>query len=370
MKLSIRLFMMVVLLGLLANCGAPATTTNTSANAPATSAESSASTEGNANSAPAAGGDANTITLAAYTTPREAYAKIIPLFKQEWKEKTGQDVTFEESYQASGAQSRAIVEGFDADIAALSLEADVERIATAGLITHDWKAVGENGMVSTSVVAFAVRPGNPKGINDWADLAKEGVEVLTPNPKTSGGAQWNMMALYGAAFRGEVEGVPANDEAAARDFMKKVLANVSVMDKGARESITNFEAGVGDVAITYENEVLVSQAAGKDIELVIPQSTILIENPIALVDTYVDQHGNREVVEAFIEFLFTPEAQQIFAENGLRSVDENVAQETANKYPPVAGQFTIADFGGWQAVTPTFFGDNGVYTTAIAEVQQ
>jgi sulfate transport system substrate-binding protein len=378
MKPFNRLFVFGALVcGLLASCGAPAT--NTSTSAPATSAQSSASAAGDASSvsaasaqssAPAAGGDANTITLAAYTTPREAYAKIIPLFTQQWKDKTGQDVTFEESYQASGAQSRAIVEGFDADIAALSLEADVQRIQDAGLITHDWKTVGENGMVSTSVVAFAVRSGNPKGINDWADLAKEGVEVLTPNPKTSGGAQWNMMALYGAAFRGGVEGVPANDENAAREFMKKVLANVSVMDKGARESITNFEAGVGDVAITYENEVLVAQAAGKEMDLVIPQSTILIENPIALVDTYVDQHGNREVVEAFIEFLFTPEAQQIFAENGLRSVDENVAQQTTNQYPPVAGQFTIADFGGWKEVTPKFFGDSGLYTAAIAEVQQ
>jgi sulfate transport system substrate-binding protein len=252
----------------------------------------------------------------------------------------------------------------------LSLEADVERIVSAGLITHDWKSVGANGMVSTSVVAFAVRPGNPKQINDWADLARDDVEVLTPNPKTSGGAMWNMMALYGAAFRGEVEGVPANDEAAAREFMKQVLANVSVMDKGARESITNFENGVGDVAITYENEVLVAQQAGKEMELVIPQSTILIENPVALIDTYVDQHGNREAVEAFIEFLFTPEAQAIFAEYGLRSVDENVAQETASQYPPVADLFTIADFGGWQAVTPSFFGDNGIYTTVIAEVQQ
>jgi len=369
MKPFNRLFVFAVLLcGLLASCGAPST--GGSASTPAASAESSASAASDASSAPAAGGDANTITLAVYTTPREAYAKIIPLFKQQWKDKTGQDVTFEESYQASGAQSRAIVEGFDADIAALSLEADVERIVGAGLITHDWHSVGKNGMVSTSVVAFAVRPGNPKGIGGWADLAKEGVEVLTPNPKTSGGAQWNMMALYGAAFRGEVEGVPANDEAAAREFMKKVLANVSVMDKGARESITNFEAGVGDVAITYENEVLVAQAAGKEMDLVIPQSTILIENPIALVDTYVDQHGNREVVEAFIEFLFTAEAQQIFAENGLRSVDENVAQQTASKYPPVAKQFTIADFGGWKEVTPKFFGDSGVYTSAIAEVQQ
>jgi sulfate transport system substrate-binding protein len=262
------------------------------------------------------------------------------------------------------------VEGFDADVAALSLEADIDRIVKASLITHDWKAKNNNGMVSTSVVSFAVRKGNPKGIKDWADLAKPGVEVLTPNPKTSGGAQWNIMALYGAAFRGKVAGVAANDEQAAREFMKAVLKNVSVMDKGARESITNFEKGVGDVAITYENEVLVAQQAGQEMDLVIPQSTILIENPIALVDSYVDKHGNRKAVEAFIDFLFTPEAQKIFAEQGLRSVDATVAKETASRYPAIPDLFTIADFGGWKDVTPNFFGDTGIYTTAIAEVQQ
>ena len=206
--------------------------------------------------------EAATIILGAYTTPREAYGQLIPLFRQQWQEQTGQDVIFEESYLGSGAQSRAIVEGFEADVTALSLEADVTRIEQAGLITHDWQDNPTNGMVSDSIVAFAVRKGNPKGINDWADLAKPGVQILTPNPKTSGGAMWNMLALYGAALRGYVEGVPANDEAAALEFLKAVLHNVTVMDKGARESITNFEKGVGDVAITYENEVRVAQMQG------------------------------------------------------------------------------------------------------------
>lgn len=330
-------------------------------------------TQGGATTTETAGtasGAATTITLAAYTTPREAYSQIIPRFRERWQSQSGQSVTFEESYQASGAQARAIVEGFDADVAALSLEGDIELIVKAGLITHDWKAVGKGGMVTTSVVAFAVRPGNPKGIRDWADLAKPGLNVLTPNPRTSGGARWNIMALYGAALRGQVAGVPANDEQAAREFLKAVLRNVSVMDKGARESITTFENGVGDVAITYENEVLVAQQAGKAMELVIPRSTILIENPVALIDRYVDQHGNRAAVEAFIQYLFSAEAQRIFADHGLRSVDPDVAQATAARYPPVPDLFTIADFGGWSAVSERFFGDNGIYTTAIAEVQQ
>ena len=355
----------IIVLGLLTGCGAPATASQSGAAAAAGTQGSTAASSGKQT------GGATKITLGAYTTPREAYAKIIPLFKKSWKAQTGQDVTFAESYLGSGAQSRAIVEGFEADVAALSLEADINNIVKAGLITHDWKATPHNGIVSTSVVAFAVRPGNPKGIKDWSDLAKPGINVLTPNPKTSGGAQWNIMALYGAALRGNVAGVPKGDEAAAQEFMKKVLKNVSVMDKGARESITTFEKGIGDVAITYENEVLVAQQKGEKLDLVLPHSSILIENPIALVDKYVDKHGNRKAVEAFITFLFTPEAQKVFAETGgLRSIDPNVAKETASRYPAVPDLFTIKDFGGWSQVTPKFFGNSGIYTTAIGQVQK
>lgn len=309
------------------------------------------------------------LTLGAYTTPREAYQEIIPAFQQMWKEQTGQNVEFEESYLGSGAQSRAIVEGFEADITALSLEADVVRIEEAGLITHDWRSLPYGGMVSTSVVSFAVREGNPKGIQDWADLSQPGLQILTPNPKTSGGAMWNVLALYGAARRGFIEGVPAGDEEAANEFLTAVLRNVTVMDKGARESITNFEKGVGDVAITYENEVLVAQNSGLTYELVIPRSTILIENPVAVVDQYVDEHGTREVAEAFVEFLFTPEAQEIFARHGLRSLDPAVADATADQYPPVEDLFTIQEFGGWEQAVPEFFGENGIYTQAAANAQ-
>jgi sulfate/thiosulfate transport system substrate-binding protein len=311
------------------------------------------------------------LILGAYTTPREAYGQLIPVFATQWKQKTGQDVTFEESYLGSGAQARAINEGFEADVASLSLDGDIQKIADAGLITHDWHIPPYNGMVSTSVVAFAVRKGNPHNIHDWADLAKPGLEILTPDPATSGGARWNILALYGAAMRGEVQGVPANDEAAATEFLKSVLKNVTAFDKGARESITNFENGVGDVAITYENEVLVGQQAGQDYELIIPKSTLLIENPVALVDTYVDKHGTREVAEAFVQFLFSKEAQEIFAKHGLRSLDPTVADATKAQYPPVSDLFTITEqFGGWSQATPKFFGETGIYTQAITEVQQ
>jgi sulfate/thiosulfate transport system substrate-binding protein len=311
------------------------------------------------------------LILGAYTSPREAYGELIPIFASQWEEKNGQEVTFEESYLGSGAQSRAIIEGFEADITALSLDGDVQKIADAGLITHDWHTLPHNGMVSTSIVAFAVRKGNPENIHDWADLARPGLEILTPDPKTSGGARWNILGLYGAALRGKVEGVAANDEAAATDFLKSVLKNVTVFDKGARESITNFEAGTGDVAITYENEVLIGQQAGQDYELVIPTSTILIENPVSVVDEYVDKHGTRKAAEAFVQFLFTKQAQEVFAKHGLRSLDTEVAAATKDQYPAVKDLFTIGDqFNGWAEATPKYFGDDGIYTQAIVEVQQ
>jgi sulfate/thiosulfate transport system substrate-binding protein len=308
------------------------------------------------------------LILGAYTTPREAYGEIIPLFQKSWKEKTGQTVTFEESYQGSGAQSRAVVEGFEADIVALSLEADITRIEKAGLITHDWRTEPFGGMVSTSVVGLAVREGNPKNIKDWVDLTQPDLQILTPNPKTSGGAMWNILALYGAAKRGHVAGYSA-DDAGAQDFLLAVLNNVTVMDKGARESITNFEKGIGDAAISYENEVLVGQQAGQNYELVLPTSTIRIDNPVAVVDAYVDKHGTREAAEAFVDFLFSKEAQEVLAKYGLRSPDEEVANATASSYPSIGDLFTIDEFGGWKEATPAFFGDDGIFYKVFGQVQ-
>ena len=179
---------------------------------------------------------------------------------------------------------------------------------------------------------------------------------------------WNVLALYGAVQRGHVEGF-SGDDAGAQEFLAAVLQNVSIMDKGARESITNFEKGVGDVAITYENEVLVGQQAGLNYQLVLPSSTIRIDNPVAVVDTYVDEHGTREVAEAFVDFLFTRQAQEIFAKYGLRSPDPEVAQATAGTYPPITDLFTIDYFGGWAQATPIFFGEEGIFYKVFAQVQ-
>ncbi len=309
------------------------------------------------------------LILGAYTTPREAYGEIIPLFQEYWLEETGQKVTFEESYLGSGAQSRAIVEGFEADVVALSLEADVIRIQEAGLITHDWKDGEHQGIITTSIVSFAVREGNPKDVHDWDDLIQDGLEILTPNPNTSGGAMWNILALYGAALRGQIEEVPADNPNAAFEFLCQMLSNVSVMDKAARDSVLNFEMGIGDLAITYENEVLVGRQSGNTYELVIPTSTILIQNPIAVVDASVDKHGTREVAEAFIAFLYSTQAQEIYAEYGLRVVNAEVAAAHTNIYPEVTDLFTVEYFGGWDTIMTDIFGEAGIYNQAILQVQ-
>jgi sulfate/thiosulfate transport system substrate-binding protein len=310
-----------------------------------------------------------TLTLAGYTTPREAYGKaIIPAFQKHWLEKTGQKVVFQESYLGSGAQSRAVAGGFEADVVALSLAPDVQRLVDAGLIDAKWGERPDNGMVSRSIVVLAVRPGNPKGVKDWEDLGRKDVEVLTPNAKTSGGAMWNVLAMWGAAMRGHVPSAKAGDVDSAKQLLAKVFARVTIMDKGARESMLTFEKGVGDVAITYENEVIVGNRSGLKYDYVVPASTILIENPIAVVDKYADKHGTRDVAAAFVEFVKRPEQQRAFAEYGLRPVDAAVAAEVEAKLPKPADLFTIRDLGGWPEMISKVFGDNGVYGEVVASL--
>jgi sulfate/thiosulfate transport system substrate-binding protein len=322
---------------------------------------------GQASQADKGGGGTRSLTLGAYTTPREVYGReILPAFAKHWKERTGQEVKFQESYLGSGAQARAIVGGFEADVAALSLEPDIEQIAKAKLLTHDWKTAANGGMVSRSVVVIAVRPGNPKHISGWDDLRRPGIDVVTPNPRTSGGAMWNVAAIYGAALRGGTS-APKGDSAAAERFLRDVFRNVSVMDKGARESLLTFETGAGDAAITYENEVLVARKAGKAMDYVVPSSTILIENPVAVVDVYADKHGNRELADEFVKFLATPEAQRAYASYGLRPVDAKIAQEGAGDFPAVPALFTIRDLGGWPSVTKTLFAPDGVFERVTAK---
>ncbi len=300
-----------------------------------------------------------TLTLGAFSTLREAYDRaIIPAFQRHWRMRTGETVNFRRSYQGSGGQSRAIVSGFEADVAVLSLPGDIDRIARAGLITHDWRAGPAGGMVTRSIVAIAVRRGNPRGIHGWDDLRRPGLSVLTPDVRTSGGAMWNIAALYGAALRA--------DPASAQAFLAAVLRNVSTMDRGARESMITFERGIGDAAITYESEVLVGRRGGQTYELVTPRSTILIENPAAVVDAYATAHGNRDLANAFVEFLHGAEAQRAFAARGLRPVHAEVAREVAVRYRHPADLFTIGDLGGWAEIQRTLFLPNARYDRAIA----
>ncbi len=313
--------------------------------------------------APMKPAEPQSLTLGAYTTPREAYSEILPAFRKQWAV-GGRDVVFKESYLGSGAQARAIVSGFEADVAALSLEPDLATIKKAGLITSDWKNAPHAGVVTQSIVVIGVRPGNPKGIHDWDDLAKPGLDVLTPNVRTSGGARWNVAAIYGAALRGHTS-AKAGDDAAATKLLGAILHNVKNMDAGGRESLLNFERGVGDAIITYENEILVGQQKGQKYELIVPKSTILIENPVAVVDGYADKHGSRELANAFVAFLGTAGAQRIYSRYGLRPVLPEIAAEVAAHYPTPPDLFNVRELGDWAGLQKSVFDPGASYDKAL-----
>ena len=312
-----------------------------------------------------------TLTFGAYTTPREAYDRaILPAFAKHWaKAHGGQKVEFRESYLASGAQARAIVSGFEADVAALSLEPDIEKIQKSGLITHDWKAGEQAGIVTNSLVVIGVRKGNPKKILGWDDLARADVSVLTPDPRTSGGAMWNVAAVYGAALRGQTR-AKAGDLDAAVKLLGGVLNNVKIFDRSGRQSLLSFEQGVGDAIITYENEILIGKLKGKDYDYVIPNATLLIENPVAVIDGYTGKHETDELAKSFVEFLHAPATQRAFADFGYRPRLSAVAEETRAKFPNPADLFTVEDLGGWRALQKTLFGAGAAYDRALARSRE
>jgi sulfate/thiosulfate transport system substrate-binding protein len=327
-----------------------------------------------ASNAPGTGGGTCTpqespvITLAAYSNVYDVYGKLISNFQTEWKDShDGQEVIFQTSFGGSTTQAQNVVTGFPADIVALSLAPDLQMIADAGLITHDWMQEADAGIVASSIVVFDVRPGNPQNIENWDDLTQPGLEILTPDPAQSGGARWNIVAAYGAAMRGHVPGYAADDPAAAEKLLEGIFANVTVMDKSANDSIKNFESGNGDVAITYEYAVLAAQKAGLPDEAVIPPSTVSIQTPVAVVDTYAEQHCVQDIAHAFVEYLHTKEAKELFSSAGYeRSVNLKEAKAgDGETYPAVEDLFMVDDLGGWdQLQNDTVFGPEGAFTQA------
>jgi sulfate/thiosulfate transport system substrate-binding protein len=283
-------------------------------------------------------GSGDKLSLVAYSTPKEAYEALIPAFN---KTPEGKGVSFSQSYGASGDQSRAVDGGLPADVVEFSLEPDITRLVDSGLVDASWNQNQYKGMVTNSVVVLAVRKGNPKGIKGWADLTKPGVQVITPNPFTSGGARWNVMAAYGSQIE------QGKSDAEAQTYLADLFKNVAVQDKSARDSLATFTGGKGDVLIAYENEAIAAQQAGEKIDYIVPPQTILIENPIATTKDASDK------ATAFVKFLYTPEAQGIFASKGYRPVVKSTPG--ADKFPTPKQLFTIQKFGGWDTVSDKFF---------------
>jgi len=286
----------------------------------------------------AAGG--GRLALVAYSTPKDAYAELIPAFE---KSTAGKGVTFTQSYGASGAQSRAIAAGLPTDVAALSLAPDVTKLVDAGLVAQDWDSGAYHGSVTRSVVVLVVRKGNPKGIHGWDDLVKPGVKVLTPNPLSSGGARWNVLAAYGA----QLKAGKTPDQALA--YLEDLFTHVVAQDASAATSLQTFTGGVGDVLLSYENEAIAAKAKGKDVEWVVPDATILIENPVAVTT----RSTNATAAKAFVDYLHTKPAQEIFAKFGYRPVVDGVTGPYA--FPAPKQLFTIGDLGGWKDVSKRFF---------------
>jgi sulfate/thiosulfate-binding protein len=312
------------------------------------------------------------ITLAAYSNPYAAYGKLIPTWQAEWKDAhDGQLVQFLTSFGGSTTQAQSIINGLGADIYASSTAPDVELVQDAGLITNDWQNATDGSIVQSGSVVFAVRPGNPKHIENWDDLTQPGLQILTPDPSQSGGARWNIVAAYGATMRGQVPGYQKDDPADAERLLEGIFQNVTVMDKSANDSLKNFESGNGDVAITYDYQVATAKAAGAGDELVEPPSTVQIQTPSVVVDQNANAHCVTDIAKQFVDYLHTKEAQDIFASTAYtRPIPTAEAAKATDELPAVKDLFTTDDLGGWDTlVNDSVFGPNGAYTQAAAAVQ-
>ena len=301
-----------------------------------------------------------TLLNVSYDPTRELYEAYDALFAKHWQETKGEAVTIHQSHGGSGKQARAVIDGLEADVVTLALSGDVQQLADkANLIPRGWQdRLPNRSCPYTSTIVFLVRKGNPKGIKDWADLTRPGVAVITPNPKTSGGARWNYLAAWGYALREN-----GGSEEKAREFVRSVYANAPVLDTGARGATTTFvERGLGDVLITWENEAFLAETLGKgELEIVVPSISILAEPPVALVDAVARKHGTTELATAYLEYLYAPEAQELIAENHYRPSDPNVAAKYASKFPRIELLQIDRDFGGWREAQAKHFVDGGIF---------
>ena len=310
-------------------------------------------------------GPVDTLILAGYSAPREALEQaVIPAFAARWRAETGHVLRVRSSYLSSGAQARAVLQGFEADVAVLALETDMQKLADGHLLSPTWREeTGRQGFVAHTPVVLAVRTGNPQRLTTFADLARPGLEVLTPNPRTSGAAAWNLLGIYGsAALRG---GAAAGDS-----LLQSVLGNVIAMDKGARESIVNFERGIGDVAITYEQEVIGARRVGRRYDEVIPRPTIMADIPAAVVKRYAEAHRQLAAATAFIAFLQAPEGQRLMANFGFRpGPGVSLSPEMAQEYPALnpGDTFSVGDLGGWKTVQRDLVGSKGRLSRMVEE---
>ncbi|QQE67586.1 sulfate transporter substrate-binding protein (plasmid) [Leptolyngbya sp. BL0902] len=306
------------------------------------------------------------ITLSSYAVAKSVFDQIIPAFQEHWKEQTGQTVTFKESYGPSGQQSRAIIEGFEADVLAQNLETNITVLVDAGLVSEDWATrLPNNAAPASTVMALVVRPDNPKNIQNWSDLSRDGIEIVAINPKTSGNARWGVLGGFGSVLKDEGEG-------AAQTYLDSLVQNIRVLESGGREATDAFvNQGIGDVMVNFENEILfTNQAQGSDTPYVVPPTNVAVDFPVTVVDAVVDARGTRDVAEAFVEFLFTPLAQEIYAKAGYRPIDPDVLAAHADQYQSVETIYTPADFGGWQEINRLLFADGGLFDQAQAKVRR
>jgi len=308
---------------------------------------------------PAFAADVNLLNVS-YDPTRELYQDVNAAFAKSWKAKSGDNVKIKQSHGGSGKQARSVIDGLEADVVTLALGYDIDALTDKNLLRKDWQTrLPHNASPYTSTIVLLVRKGNPKGIKDWNDLVKPGVAVITPNPKTSGGARWNHLAAWGYALR-----QPGGNEAKAKEFLSKLYKNVPVLDSGARGATTTFvERGIGDVLIAWENEAyLAVKELGPDkFDIITPSVSILAEPPVAIVDKFADKHGTRKVAEAYLNFLYTDEAQAIIAQNYYRPATPKAAQKYAKNFPQVK-LFTIGDVAGnWANAQKTHFADGGVF---------